>query len=357
MKKKEFSTFAKKLSALLLTIVLLQGILLAQEPIEAAIVGESWASVKANKEGRLILLYYKSRPFNYLDEYARQTGIDYEMVNLFINFVKKKYGVKVEPVWIELSNYAELASSFPSVKNGAIGMPAMSFTSEMGNIALLSRPYMHNKLVVVTHPSIQQAASEVALRAALKEATAFYVENTAAADELQKLNSARQTIAIANSEALADTLAATVNSYAIMPLYDYFVAVKRGLELNRQPFIEIPQSDVAWWLPKKSDWAEPISEFFTHVNFEANAAFLVKRHCTIDAEELTLQEEEKSAEEKVPGNEQPIDIFDFKESYSHLWFGLIALAIVIILIVANRSISASRKKAAQELATRKKTMK
>lgn len=355
--KKNFYTFAKQFVALLLAVFLLQGVSLAQEPIDAAIAGESWASVKANKEGRLILLYYKSRPFNYLDDYARQTGIDYEMVNLFINFAKKKYDVTLEPVWIELADYEELASSFPNVRNGAIGLPAISATPEMGQMALLTRPYMHNKLVVVTHPSIQKAASEAALKAALKEATAFFIDNTPAADELQKLNSARQTISVANSEILADKLASTENSYAIMPLYDYFVAVKRGLELNRQAFFEVPQADVAWWLPKKSDWAEPMAEFFTHANFEANAAFLVKRHCTIDAEELTLQSASPSGEEQASGEEKPMGMFEFKGTNSHFWFGLIAVAIVVVLIVANRSIAASRKKAAQELAMRKKAMK
>jgi hypothetical protein len=355
--KKEFYAFAKRFSTLLLTVFLLQSGSLAQEPIDAAIAGESWASVKANKEGRLILLYYKSRPFNYLDDYARQTGIDYEMVNLFINFARKKYNVTIDPIWIELADYEELASSFPNVKNGAIGFPAISSTPDMGKIAVLSRPYMNNKLVVVTHPSIQEAASESSLKAALKEATAFYVANTTAAKELQTLNSARQTIAVADSEALADTLAHTENSYAIMPLYDYFVAVKRGLELNRQPFLEIPQANLAWWLPKQSDWVEPITEFFTHPNFEANAAFLVKRHCTIDAEELTLQEEGKSDKEQASGEEQTVGMFEFKSSNSHFWFGLIAVAIVVILVITNRSIAASRKKAAKELAARRKAMK
>lgn len=355
--KKEFYAFAKKLSALLLIVFLMQGITLAQEPIDAAIAGESWASVKANKEGRLILLYYKNRPFNYLDDYARQTGIDYEMVNLFINFAKKKYDVTIEPVWIELADYEELASSFPNVKNGAIGLPATSATPDMGKMALLSRPYMHNKLVVVTHPSIQKAASEASLKAALKEATAFYVANSAAATALQTLNSAQQIISVANSEILADKLASTENSYAIMPLYDYFVATKRGLDLNRQPFFEQPQTDVAWWLPKNSDWAEPMVDFFTHTNFEANAAFLVKRHCTIDAEELTLQEAGKSEDEQASGEEQSTGMFAFKGTNSHFWFGLIAVTIVIILIIANRSIAASRKKAAEELAARRKAMK
>ncbi len=352
--KKNFYNFAKQFVALLLAVFLLQSISLAQEPIDAAIAGESWASVKANKEGRLILLYYKSRPFNYLDDYARQTGIDYEMVNLFIKFAKKKYDVTLEPVWIELANYEELASLFPNVRNGTIGLPAISATPQMSQMAQLTRPYMHNKLVVVTHRSIQKAASEAALKAALKEATAFFIENTPAADALQKLNSAWQTISVANSEILADKLASTENSYAIMPLYDYFVAVRRGLELNRQAFFEVPQADVAWWLPKKSDWVEPITEFFTHPNFEANAVFLVKRHCTIDAEELTLQGASPAGEEKASSEEKPTGTFEFKGTNSHFWFGLIAVAIVVVLIVANRSIAASRKKAAQELAMRKK---
>ncbi|WP_448519077.1 hypothetical protein [Rhodoflexus sp.] len=354
--RKQLNNFTKTTVGLLLVLLIRQQAVLAQELLDVTIMGETWASVKANQEGRLILLYYKSRPFNYMDDYARQTGIDYEMVNLFISFLKRKYNVNIEPIWIELSNYEELAAYFPNVKNGTIGMPAMSATPDMGQIALLSLPYMHNNLVVVTHPSIRQAASEAALKAALKEATAYYVENTVAYDELQKLNSAAKTVAVKNSEALADAIAATENSYAIMPLYDYFVAVKRGLEVNRQKFLEVPQADVSWWLPRQSDWAEPLTEFFTHENFKANASLLVKRHCTIDAEELTLQQSNRAQQEQT-GEEQPTGVFEFKTTNSHLWFALIVLAIVVVLVVANRSIAASRKKAAEELAMRKKAMK
>lgn len=354
--KKQSYNIARRISNLLLVFFLLQSSVFAQELFETSITGETWESVKANGEGRLLVLYYKRRPFNYLDDYARQTGIDYEMVNLFIGFVKKKYNVSIEPVWIELANYEELAASFPNVKNGTIGLPAMSAMPDMGQLALLSPPYMHNKLVVVTHPSIQAAASEAALKAALKEATAYYIDNTAAHDALQNINLARRSIAVPDADKLADTLAATENSYAVMPLYDYFVAVKRGLELNRQNFLEVPQGDISWWLPRQSDWTEPFNAFFTHENFKANASLLVKRHCTIDAEELTLQQSNRPREEQAE-SEQPLGMFEFKNTHSNFWFGLILVAIVVILIVANRSIAAARKKAAEELAMRKKAMK
>lgn len=355
MKKSLYGIALK--TVLLLTFSGLSNIAASQELVDIAVTGESWATVKANKEGRIILLYYKRRPFNYLDDYARQTGIDYETVELFINFVKKKYGVNLEPVWIELADYNELASSFPGVKNGAIGFPAMSANPEMDGRVLLTPPYMHNKLVVVTHPSIQKAASEPALKAAMKEATAFCIPGTAAEEKLHEWNLARQIVTVADSETLADTLAHTENSYTVMPLYDYFVAIKRGLDLNRQDFLETPQADVAWWLPKGSDWTEPVSAFFNDSNFKANASFLVKRHCTIDAEELTLIEEPKISEETAEKSKSSNVIFNFKVTDSHLWFALAAVVIVVALIIANRSISASRRKAAEELAARKKAVK
>ncbi|MCS7020009.1 MAG: hypothetical protein RMJ87_13600 [Cytophagales bacterium] len=355
METKRYS-FALRMLALALFIFCQSFTMQAQELLDIAITGESWETIKANQEGRIIFLYYKQRPFNYLDEYARQTGIDYDLADIFIKFLKRKYGVNVEPVWIELTNYSELASSFPGVKNGAIGFPAVSALPEMNNIAVLTPAYMHNKLVVVTHPSIRKAASEPALKAALKEATAFYIPQTAAGNKLQQINLAQKTIAVANSEILADTLAHTENSYAVMPLYDYFVAIKRGLDLNRQDFMETPQADVSWWLPKTSDWNEPVSAFFNDANFEANASFLVKRHCSIDAEELTLKNEEL-ATPSANESEKPLGMFEFKATNSHIWFALITIAIVAILIIANRSIAASRKKAAEELSMRKKAMK
>ncbi|MCS6967295.1 MAG: hypothetical protein RMJ44_07895 [Cytophagales bacterium] len=339
--------------ALVLCCLLQSALAISQEMEEPAIAGESWSMVKQQGEGKLVLLYYKRRPFNYLDEYARQTGIDYELVNLFTSFVKRKYNVTIEPLWIEVANYEELSASFPSVRNGAIGFPAKSLSEDIRHMAIPSPPYMHNKLVVVTHPKVPQASSKEELQKTLQQLVAFYVDNTAAYQELKKLNLFAKTKQVASEESLADSVAQHPNSYALMPLYDYFIALKRGLEVARQPFIEIPQADIFWWFPKNTDWNEPFGEFFNHENFKFNASVIVKRHCTIDAEELTFMQASQPLADSAE-QEQPSKAFNVNITHSSIWFAIIAVAVIAVLIAANRSIAASRRRAEEQAAMRKK---
>jgi hypothetical protein len=70
--------------------------------------GDRWQDVLQKKRGTITALWNGIEPFIYRATDGRLMGVEYEVMQAFVNYTERKHGVKLTVNWVEISDFHKM---------------------------------------------------------------------------------------------------------------------------------------------------------------------------------------------------------------------------------------------------------
>ena len=278
------TTFVKSIIAGLALTVSTQ-VACAQE-----LIADSWADTKALKGGSMVVNYCPEDVFAYTDENGKLTGIEIDLMKLFVHHVETKFGTKLKVEWVETKDFGDFYASVKDAKKGVFGVGAVSRLESREDEVAFTPSYMRNKAVLITSGDVPEmrniaefndhfdAADGVSLRASSYNT---YLELLS-----EETGNSFNTVFVNNNNDIVDHVESNPGSFAFIDLAAYINAVKNGKNVRRHAGFDQASTDFAFIMPKDSDWGEPVNSFFGSSQFKSFMLLVLKKHLGANAGNL-----------------------------------------------------------------------
>lgn len=329
----------------ILTVALVL-LLITVNAIAQTYKGDSWETVLANKKGKIYILHYDRKPFVYVNEKGKVTGIEYEIVAEFLTFLQKEKGIKLTIEWIKFDDFHKLYDELVKSEGGVWGLPSVPLNEINIKEVQTSPVFMPDIEVLVSSKNMPSVDDKVALRSRLRHHIPVSVPNSTVEMSLERIKKAyfpdSKYEHVNNEAEVIDQIANNNDRFGYVALIDYYLAVKQGKEIFRQKFFEVKRSNFAFLFPYTSDWTEPFDEFFHEDKYKQFINFIIKKHLGTDVSDvlidvpgeanLKIMEAEETMEKAIH-NEQAIrrDFDSFKwKAYAA---GTLLLVLLLLLIL------------------------
>ena len=261
---------------------------MAQVP---AVATSSWEDSKKNKQGRIAVLWYAIEPFIYFDK-GEITGIEYELMEGFVPFVKKTYGVDISVQWIDAKAFEPI---YPAIKQskekGLFAMSYYSITAERKNEVKFAPPYMPDLNILVTSNNLPVYSNEKVFLDDMKNFAGYTMAQTTMEEDMSKLRSITPGLKVVNRPDDYDVLhqvASVDNAFGYVPLSIYVLALQRGTKVKRQEILATRREGLAAIYTKNSDWDEPVNAWFNSEDCKQLTTALIRRHLGVEVADIIL---------------------------------------------------------------------
>ncbi len=242
---------------------------------------DSWQTAQLKKQGAISVLWYDIEPFIYRRD-GKIIGVEYEVMQGFIPFVKKRYGIDLSIEWIDAKAFEPIYPAIKSSKEkGLFAMSYYSITESRKKEVKFSPPYMPDLNIVVTSNDLPVYESEASFIKDLQQLSGFTMAKTTMEEDMQKLRDIYPQLNISNKEDDYDVLnqiAAFDKSFGYVPLSIYVVALQRGIKIKRQKILSTRREGFAAIYTKCSDWDEPINAYFNSAECKTLTQQLISKH-------------------------------------------------------------------------------
>lgn len=253
---------------------------------------DSWKDTKNTGSGSVTVLWHDSKPFHYQNAKGEHTGIDHDLVVALFDFIEKKYKVKIGINWYKAKDYTDFHDRIKNGTGGIFSVAAFSITPERKKIMQFSPAYMPDIEVIISHPDMPSFKNIDAFKStvAAKKYTAVSVKNTTFDKNLIALKNAHlpglPIKHVTNADDIINTVRSTPNHFGYIHLPIYALALKNGLSLKRQKFLQVQREGYAIMFPLQSDWNTVIDEFFNSAGFKPLLNRIIIQHAGTNVKEL-----------------------------------------------------------------------
>lgn len=226
---------------------------------------DSWAKVQKAGTGTITAYWYDIDPFIYTSPQGKLQGVEYELMEGFVAYVKQKYGDDLSVKW---ENTGSFQSIYDKVKNhtepGVFGWSFFSVTPERMQEVNFTPPYMPDLNVLVTSNELPLYTATQPFMDNLSLMQGFTMAHTTMEDDLKKLQ-AHHNFSI-HSEyddyEVLKKIAGRKNGFGYIPLTIYVVALQKGIKVKRQHILVTERPGFAGIFSKNSDWGPVVNEYF-----------------------------------------------------------------------------------------------
>lgn len=231
------------------------------------VIGDSWQKILKNSGGILSVVYCETPGIIYKNSKGQMDGLCSQVIVDFATYVKSKYNCKIRIEYIKEEK--EFSKFFEIIRSGSniVGVANTSITEERKKIILFTPKYLHNPLILLTTTNIKTANSIDDLLKENKNIKGFVENGTSYHRMLKNLNESKNPNMIIVPQLTLDAVLNSVvknqNSFAVLSLIEYLDAVRKKYPLKKHNIKFASSEDVAFILPKNSDWIEPWNEFLT----------------------------------------------------------------------------------------------
>ncbi len=235
--------------------------------------GQSWEEAVKEGEGELDLYWHESVPF--IDQVeGEMTGIEYEIIKLFQQYVKDRHDVDLKLNWIATESFLEaLEITKDATQLNQFGISVFSITPERRQFVRFTDPYLPDVTVLVSGEGsrIVQTFDEMNQMLANMEAVTIKGTNYEGflKDLKQQLNVDFKITYIDSNDNVLENIKSSANRFAFIDLPIYLLWVKRGEKLVRQNFFTVRGIGYAFIMPTESDWDTPFNEFLRDSTYQS----------------------------------------------------------------------------------------
>lgn len=317
---------------------------------------QSWEEAKTNKSASIDIYWYVSRPFIYENGNGTLTGIEYELVELFSEFLQEKHKVQLEANWKEARSFSNIMEEVNQASNpNTFGASAFSITPSRQEVLQFTDPYLPDIAVLVSSQGSAIVQTPEEIDQMMRQMEAVTIAGTTYENFLldlqQRLSFEFELMYIDSDQNVLDKISQASNRFGYIDLPIYLMRIKRGGDLTRQNIFTIRGTGYGLIMPKDSDWAVPFNEFLQETKYRTRIDAIFSEYLGPELfeflEELETETQlgtsiltkEKELQLELIRNAQ-LRIAE-QESYNRLLLGgtifsLIAGLIILWLFIRNR---------------------
>ena len=237
----------------------------------------NWVEAKESGKGILTTLYVPSEGFAHIDAEGELTGFTVELLRTFIDFVSEEYGVQLEIVFEEETDWRVFYNRIRDGEDGKIGMGNVTITEARKEELHFSPPYMNNIAALISHrdaPSLDEVSQMGEL---WQGKTGLAFEGTLHEQRVRKLVDTYPTNGeikmVHTNDEIIELISSSNTYFAYIDLYNYLRAVNRGFPLQHHPAGDISEETFGYILPLNTSWAEPVRAWFESNGGLMNSTF------------------------------------------------------------------------------------
>jgi putative glutamine transport system substrate-binding protein len=234
----------------------------ATGPATATAFGEARETGRA----QLSFYYVPSSGFAYTDDDGNLTGVTAELLRDFATFVATEHGIATEISWYEEPRWADFYAHVRGSRGGVFGVGNVTITDRRRDEIAFSPPYLNNIAVLVTHENVPELQNMDRLGDAFRGLTALPYPGTLHETRLQAVGDrwlpGMPTREVASNDELVSLIASGNGYFGYMDVYNYWRARQSGQALRRHPVGDDSSETFGVIMPRGSDWAPVMGEFF-----------------------------------------------------------------------------------------------
>jgi ABC-type amino acid transport substrate-binding protein len=231
---------------------------------------QSWQAVHAAKKGVLDVHYFDNYPFAYTDEMGNVVGIEIEILQEFVRWVKDRKGIEVSLNLTKFDDFGKFYQSIGRFSNGVIGLGSVAINDTRKKEVKFTSPYIKNQSLLIspiTFPTINQYSDFPKL---LDGKVALAVNNSTHEKELLDIKAKHfPKMRAENVASPSEMLTKMKNSpdyYGYVDLISFWSYSKNSeenasaLKIHRN--VSNNAEKFAFIMPITSDWDKVFTEFF-----------------------------------------------------------------------------------------------
>lgn len=231
------------------------------------LTGDSWAQVKGNKKGKIIITHTQAPKFSEKVK-GKYSGICFDILNDFTEYVKKQHGVTLTIEYkdlVDVEDFDLLLKTVAESKGGVIGLGDITITSERKKKLKFTDPYFNTIAMLVTNsnsPNLSDMANMSKDFAGMKAIVQKGTTHEARMRKIKKEYFPGLTIETTKGFDEADKKVLSDSKYfTYIDISTYFDVLDKKLPLKRQAAGDQKGESFGFIMPKTSDWDLIFNEF------------------------------------------------------------------------------------------------
>jgi len=245
--------------------------------------GQSWHQVHNVKRTEIDIHWFTSSPFIYRDADGRLAGVEYEMMNEFKDYLKRRYQVNVTLNWIESESFHGIMESIESASDvDAFGVSAFSITEERQEKFRFSSSYFPDITVLVSSKGTPVVMNYDEFNRMITGMEAVTIRGTNYEQMLQNIRTEMklpfEINYIQSDQNILDHVAQAPDRFGFIDLPIYLMLVKEGGALTRQNLFTVRGTGYGILMPKQSDWHVPFNNFLSDPVYSERIGQIISKY-------------------------------------------------------------------------------
>ncbi len=242
----------------------------------------TWSEVKENGDGTLVIAYSENSPFIYNDAQGKLAGIEFEIMEEFVQFIDEKYGVKLNLEYEHLYNFENLLDTLKHSQRPILGIASISSLEERKKDFKISDPYMPDIEIIISSWAFGSVSSLAEFANMVKNNRAITVTNSTFERNILELqNDYFPEIEIEYArhvDFLIEKISNTDNAWGYVSLPNYLSHYKKGKGISRQRFFMVENPGLSIATTLTSDWDIVLDAFIMDSRFKPLLDLLIEKH-------------------------------------------------------------------------------
>ncbi|MEM7297146.1 MAG: transporter substrate-binding domain-containing protein [Bacteroidota bacterium] len=228
--------------------------------------GDTWADALKNKSANVVLTNAHLPKFSEAKD-GKGSGLCFDIMNDFASYVFRQYGVRITYQYRPVANTSNFESFLSAVRNsngGVFGLGDITITDERKSTYDFTPSYFSNMAILITKKGVPELTSLSKIPVTFKGMRAVSQGGTTHDVRLKEMQK-KYGFDIINAASSVDKTYRVITSskyFTYIDLPNYLELSSKGEEVRRHPAGDIPGESYGFIMPKGSDWAPIITEFF-----------------------------------------------------------------------------------------------
>jgi len=247
-----------------------------------------WDSVRRAGAVDVTIFWYENKPVLYRDDTRQLTGIEYDLLHGFSEFLRDSFHVALRLHWQRQPSFQDAYRRVTAAPPGwCLGAARISISEERKKEVGFSPPYMADLSVLLTSEDLPQAKSKEELLPLLSSARAVTMPGTTFEQLLASLEKEYHLRFSKTYRSKAADILNTINSephtLGYVSLLTYlFRFNESAAHVKRQNFFIESGSGFAFIFPKGSSIATPLNAYFSSPIYKKNIDRIISNYIDVN---------------------------------------------------------------------------
>jgi signal transduction histidine kinase len=252
----------------------------------------TWKETLNARKGTLVVYWYTSTPFIFENERGEITGVEYEILEGFKNYLNNKYQIELTLQWKKSEGFLGTLNDVKNSQVPVLGSSAFSILPDRAKIIDFTPAYLGDVSVLISSSDVPMATSDEELFKILDTLKAVTIKGTTYEKDLMKLkeqhhlNFELEYIPSSDNVLMAVERENKLFAYIDLPVYLTNFTRNINLTMKRQNFQAVKKAGYGFIYSKGSDWRAPINEYFLSKEFQKVIVPIIGKYMDPDIYEL-----------------------------------------------------------------------